>query len=296
MQSFPHSKQSSAAIKPVELINLERQLCNQMGIYKAMKTTVRLTCLSLLLAGIFSASTTMACTIGAWNGGVSGSPIADSPAAVSRVSGECAMKLAAPGSVKDTSPEAEPAAIIRFYVYAQLSAGTPVIFEAFSDDDATASLLTVSFDGTNFVFDAGADASSNVPGKSGWNLVELSWTGGDSMDYWVNADATVEAATGSVFAAAGTMESVILGTSETYTGTLTFDDYVSHRSNPVGPSDVCNADSIGDINLLDALEVVDEFFAAPDSPDLAIGSPDCDLSGTVNLLDALEIVDIFFGT
>ena len=68
------------------------------------------------------------------------------------------------------------------------------------------------------------------------------------------------------------------------------------RPTPVGPSDVCNADSLGEINLLDALEVVDEFFAAPDSPDLAIGSPDCDLSGTVNLLDALEVVDIFFGT
>ena len=41
---------------------------------------------------------------------------------------------------------------------------------------------------------------------------------------------------------------------------------------------------------------MDEYFAAPDSPNLAVGSPDCDLSGTVDLLDALEIVDIYFGT
>ena len=268
------------------------------GNYKTMKTAIRLIYLSLFLAGIFSASATMACTIGAWNGGITGTPLAGSPTAVSRVSGECAMQLSTAGSVKDISPDAEPAAIMRFYVFAQLSTGTPVIFEAFSDDGATASLLTVSFDGLDFVFDAGAGSSGSVPGKSGWNLVELSWTGGGAMDYWVNVDSLDQATTetGSVSAAAGTMESVILGTSDSYTGTLTFDDYEAHRSTPVGPADICNADGIGEINLLDALEIVDEFFATPDSPDLAIGSPDCDLSGTVNLLDALDVVDIFFGT
>jgi len=259
-----------------------------------MKTLTRLIYLSALIVGTLGASTAIACTTSLWVGGETGTPLAGSPADVSRVTGLCAMKLSEAGSVKDTSPSVETTANIRFYVYAQLSAGTPVIFEAFSDDGATASLLTVSFDGSNFVFDAGNGASGNVPGKSGWNLVELAWTGGSTMDYWVNADATSESATGSVSAAAGTMESVILGTSDSYTGTLTFDDYESHRTTAVGLSDICNADGIGGIDLLDALEVVDEFFAGPGNPDLAVGSPDCNLSGTVDLLDALDIVDIFF--
>jgi len=251
----------------------------------------------LLLTGSFFASTSMACTTSQWNGGVTGTPLADSPLTVSRVSGLCAMQLNAIGGVTDNSPSVEPTAIIRFYVFAQLNSGAPVIFEAFSADDGGGdSLITVTFDGTNFDFDAGVASSGPVSGAAGWNLVELAWTGDSSMDYWVNADSTLSPATGSVTAAAGTMESVFLGTANAPDGMVTFDDYVSHRTTPVGPSDVCNADSIGEINLLDALEVVDEFFAAPNSPDLAIGVPDCDLSGTVNLLDALAIVDIFFGT
>jgi len=261
-----------------------------------MKSVTRLIHASLLIAGAFSTSVAIACTTSLWNGGVDGTPVTGSPGDVSRVSGLCAMELTAAGSVKDTSPSAEPAAFVRFYVKGQLSAGAPVIFEAFTAGDA--SLLTVTFDGSNFVFYAGDDTSAAVPGNAGWNLVELSWTGGGVMEYWVNTDATQVASLGSVTAIAGTMDSVILGNrvDDVYTGTLTFDDYESRRSTPVGPSDVCNADSLGEINLLDALEIVDEFFAAPDSPDLAIGSPDCDLSGTVNLLDALEVVDIFFGT
>lgn len=251
----------------------------------------------LVLTGAFFASSSMACTTSLWNGGETGTPLADSPLAVSRVSGLCAMKLDAAGGVTDNSPSVEPTANIRFYVFAELNSGNPVIFEAFSADDAGGtSLIAVTFDGTNFDIDAGSTSSGPVPGTAGWNLVELAWTGGASMDYWVNADATVDAATGSVTAAAGTLESVVLGAADSLAGEVTFDDYEAHRTTPVGPADVCNADSIGEINLLDALDVVDEFFAAPNSPDLAIGSPDCDLSGTVNLLDALDIVDIFFGT
>jgi len=176
-----------------------------------MKTATRLIALAALLSGTFFVSSALACTTGAWVGGTTGSPIAGSPAAVSRVSGLCAMQLEAAGSVKDTSPEAEATVIARFYVYAQLTSGNPVIFEAFSDDGATASLLTVTFDGTNFAFDAGAGGSGNVAGKSGWNQIELKWTGGTGMEYWVNADASTDDATGIVGAAAGTMESVILG-------------------------------------------------------------------------------------
>lgn len=260
-----------------------------------MKTIRLPSQLALLSACMLFSLSSLACTTDLWIGGITGTPIADSPAAsVSRVSGECAMKLSAAGSVKDTNPVAEPQVFIRFYVYAQLNAGTPVIFEAFSDDGATASLLNVTFDGTNFGFDAGSDLSGPVLGKSGWNLVEVAWTGGGTMDYWVNVDSS-ETATGTVTAAAGLMESVVLGTTDTLDGMLTFDDYVSHRETPIGQSDICNADGLNAVDLLDALEVIDEYFASPQAPDLAAGSPDCDLSGAVDLLDALDIIDIYFG-
>jgi hypothetical protein len=201
------------------------------------------------------------------------------------------MKLTAPGSVKDTSPAAEPAAIIRFYVYAQLSSGTPVIFEAFSDENATASLLTVSIDGLNFVFDAGDGASGNVQGKSGWNLIELSWTGGGTMDYWVNTDSTSTAATGSVSAAAGTMESVILGTSDAFSGSLTFDDYESHRSTPVGGLLAGDGNNDGAINSGDINVIVNEFLFG----NLGGGVVDCNLDGAINSGDINCVVQIFLG-
>lgn len=255
-----------------------------------MKSVTQLILPSLVLIGSFFASNTMACTTSLWNGGETGSPVADSPLTVSRVSGVCAMKLDAPGSVTDNSPSIEAAANIRFYVYADLSSGTPVVFEAFSAEDGGGnSLITVSFDGTNFVFDAGAGASGNVPGTTGWNLVEMAWTGGSTMDYWVNADSTLSPATGNVSAAAGTMESVVLGTEDAFTGSLTFDSYEAHRSSPVGAllaGDGNNDDAInsGDINV-----IVNEFL----SSNLGEGIPDCNLDGAVNSGDINCVVAIF---
>jgi len=201
-----------------------------------MKTVNRLVFVCLFIFGAFSTSTAMACTTALWLGAETGTPVAGSPAAVSRVSGLCAMQLtAAGGSVTDNSPSVETTAIIRFYVFAQLASGTPVIFEAFSGNDGGgSSLITVTIDGSNFIFNAGSGPSAPVAGKSGWNLVELAWTGGANMEYWVNTDATSVGSQGSVAAAAGTMESVVLGAAGTLDGKLTFDDYESHRSTAVG--------------------------------------------------------------
>lgn len=261
-----------------------------------MKTSKFSVQLLILFLFSFLSSYATACTTAAWSGGVTGSPEAGSPSDnIPRISGLCAMQLTAAGSVKDTSPVAEPTIIARFYVKADLNSGTPVIFEAFSDDAATTSLISVTFDGTDFVFSAGDGASDPVPGETGWNLVELSWVGGTGMSFWVNADSSGPE-TGSISASAGTVESVVLGSPSVLDGKLVFDDYESHRTTGIGPSDVCNADAIGSVDLLDALEVIDEYFSTPQAPDLAVGSPDCDLSGAVDLLDALKIIDLYFGT
>lgn len=248
-----------------------------------MKSISQLILPVLILIGSFFASSSMACTTSLWNGGVTGTPIADSPLAVSRVFGLCAMKLDATGGVTDNSPSVEPTAIIRFYVFAQLNSGAPVIFEAFSADDAAGtSLITVTFDGTNFVFGAGAALSGAVPGTAGWNLVELDWTGGGTMEYWVNTDSNTEAALGNVTAIAGTMESVMLGTSDTLDGSLTFDDYEAHRDAPVGPLEM-----IGDANNDDAINILDIGVITSEIllTGLGEGKPDCNLDGSVNILD-----------
>ena len=255
-----------------------------------MKTAIRLIALAVIMSGTFFVSSALACTTSAWSSATTGTTADDPTNGVPRVSGLCGLEVTGAGHVVDTSPAAEATVIARFYVYAQLTSGTPVIFEAFSDDGATASLLSVTFDGTDFIFDAGAGASAGVPGKSGWNLVELKWTGGTGMDYWVNADASTDALTGTVGAAAGTMESVVLGATTAIDGTLVFDDYESHRSLAVGPSDVCNADGVSDVNINDVLAVVDEIFNST----LAPGAPDCDLTSAVDINDVLAIVDIIF--
>jgi hypothetical protein len=246
--------------------------------------------LALLSTCILFSLSSLACTTDLWNGGTTGAPLADSPSAVSRVSGLCAMQLSAAGSVKDTSPVQEPSVFIRFYVYAQLNGGTPVIFEAFSDDGATASLLNVTFDGTNFGFEAGGTASGLVAGESGWNLVEMAWTGGGTMDYWVNVDSS-ETATGTVTAAAGLMESVVLGTTDTLDGMLTFDDYVSHRETPIGGLLAGDGNFDGDINSGDVNVVVNEFLFNT----LGNGVVDCNLDGSVNSGDVNCVVAIFLG-
>lgn len=258
-----------------------------------MKASIRLiqtiTLLGLLLYGLNS----MACTTDAWTGGVAGTPLPGSPTpeGVSRVSGLCGMALDAPGSVKDTSPVTEADAYIRFYVLADLASGGPVILEGFSDDAATASLFTVTFDGVNFEFDAGDGASGPVPGMSGWNMIEMYWAGGTGIDFWVNTD-SADPPDGSISAAAGTLESVVMGATGTFDGTLTFDHYESHRDTPIGPALICDANADDAFSLSDILDVINEVYGAPSV--LAVGQPDCNMDGSMSLSDILDTIQVVY--
>lgn len=246
---------------------------------------------TICLVTLYSfSSVAFACTTDGWNGGVTGSPVADSPTTVSRVSGLCGMELAGEGSVKDISPVNESTFIARFYVKGPVDSGTPVIFEAFSDDAATASLISVTFDGSSFVFNGGSGNSAPIAGNpTGWNLVELSWTSSTGMSVWVNADSNSDPATDdSIGASGGTVESVVLGAQGSFTGTLSFDDYVSHRETPIGGVVLGDADNNAAVSLADATAILIE--ARPFGAVLAEGVPDCNLDGQVTLADASRVL------
>jgi len=254
-----------------------------------MKTMTRIIQISVLLVATFSMSAAVACTAGAWNGGVTGNPaIAAEPApetALPRVSGKCALTLEAAGTVKDTSPVAEPKAYIRFYVMGSPGSEVP-IFEGHSDDAAIAGdpLFEVRFDATTFDFDTGA-AAEEAPGRPGWNMIQLAWIGGTTLDYTVNAG-TADEVSGQIAAAPGTLESVILGTSEALGGTLVFDDYEAHRETPVDGLLIGDSDNSGAVNVFDILAILKEInrFA----PVIQEGTPDCNMDGAVNVFDILD--------
>ena len=259
-----------------------------------MKTMTRIIQLSVLLVAACSMSAAVACTTGAWSGGVTGdpAPLGDTPeTALPRVSGVCAMTLTDTGSVKDESPVGEDEVYIRFYVLGDLSEET-VIFEAFSNDSAAdgTELISITFDGANFVFDAGAGASPDVPGKPlvagkpGWNMIQLSWLKNDTMAYAVNAD-TSEIQTGSVAATDDFMESVILGTEADLNALgdkLIFDDYESHRETPVAGLLMGDVNGSGALSIADVIGLFNELNGT-----LATGQPDCNSSGSISIADVI---------
>jgi hypothetical protein len=187
----------------------------------------------------------------------------------------------------------------RFYVLNDLSGvGEVDIFEAYSDDAATSPLFKVSLDGSTFVFNAtdAGGTTGEAAASSGWNLIEFDWDSDSStFSYWVNADASVDPETGIEDAGSGSVEAVRLGAPNGFapqTGKLTFDAFESRRTTAAGPLVACDAQGDTDIDINDALAVVDEVFGVPAV--LASGQPDCDSNGDININDVLAIVDIVF--
>jgi len=257
--------------------------------FKTMKIMTRIAQLSVLLVATFSMSAAMACTTSAWSA-VTGNPApldGEPEVALPRISGTCAMTLTAAGSVKDTSPAAETKVFIRFYVLGDISSDV-IIFEAFSNDSAApeTSMVSVTFDGTNFVFDAGVAPSADVPGKAliggkaPWNMIQLSWLKNGTMAYTVNGGTDEEQA-GTVDATDDFMESVVLGSVADPGGTLIFDDYESHRETAV------DGLLIADGNSDDLVDVADIVIARNEAlgRGLASGTPDCTLDGEVDVAD-----------
>jgi hypothetical protein len=241
----------------------------------------------------------MACTTDSWNGGASGLATADSPPAVARVSEFCGLRLTGIGHVQDNNPDAHTQFIARFFALVQVTgSGQADLFVAYPNETPSNSLFDISFDGSNFDFDASGagGGTGTTAAQSGWNLIEIEYNSGGTFSFWVNADATVDPVTGSFAAGSGAVDAVRLGLPNGLGGfsggAVTFDDYESHSSTPVGTVQFGDANGDGNVNSGDTVSIINENLGDV----LASGVPDCNRDGNVNSGDTVCIINQWLGS
>jgi hypothetical protein len=257
---------------------------------------------NLCVVIVFSISTSsaFACTTDAWLGGAVGAITPDDPLnGVARVKGTCGLEVTGPGHVMDGSPFEDANFIGHFYFFPQFTgSGTTDLFVAYSNEAGTTELFSVRYDGTNVIFDAtggaGGTSVSFPADPTHWNLVEFTWSSGNSGSLWVNSDATSDPADQTFTSGTGMVESVKLGAPNGFGGfggKVSFDEYEAHRVQQVGMLLAGDADLDDLINSSDINAIVDEFLFDV----LAEGVIDCNLDGLVDSGDINCVVDIFLG-
>jgi len=245
---------------------------------------------------LFSGSA-FACSVAAWGANTGGT--AGSPLAIPRYSELCAFEVTGQHHVQSNFAS-DTRYRVRFYVLDGLTgSGSVDIFEAYGNEAPSGPLFKVSFDGSQFTFNATAagGTSTTVAGKNGWNVVELDWTSGGQMRFWLNADATPDInPTGTVNAGTGTVEAIRLGAPNglgTQTGKLVFDAFESHRTTPIGLLLVGDANGNSSVNIFDMIGIQNEILNPATS--LAVGQPDCNENGSVNVFDMICVQNIILG-
>ncbi|MFP4277879.1 MAG: hypothetical protein ACLFQC_07250 [Wenzhouxiangella sp.] len=279
----------------------------------------------LMLVGWSATTHARSCTIDNWEGGAvnpESLTAADAAAGNSRYAGPCSLAVDLSQSmsyVVDPTPAgaAEPSYIVRFYFNPNDNAddGSPLIIFAANDandgtgDDsvqvwynvesadpfqASAGALTVAVANDSGGVDEINFAASEL-NASGWNSIEIVWNSqvdasilasvNGGSDLSVVADTDSKIIESALLGYVGTAEGVTLSSQ----GVIFFDDFDSRRSSRPGRLLACDADSDGDLNVLDALSVLREI--GPDEI-LAAGQPDCDEDGGINVLDALAILNL----
>jgi hypothetical protein len=237
-----------------------------------------------------------ACSTDAWNGGISGAATPASPPDAARVSELCGLRLTNTGYVQDNSP-AHAGFIARFYVLPQLTgSGEADLFIAYSSETPSGVLFDIAYNGTNFVFDAsGTGGVGSAPAVPGWNLIEVEFNSGGTFSFWLNSDATTDAATGSFASSSGTVQAIRLGLPSGrggFTGgAVTFDAYESHATTPVGPLLIGDSNGSGAISGLDLVVIQNEILGFG----LASGQPDCNRNGAVSGIDLVCVQNIILG-
>jgi hypothetical protein len=264
-----------------------------------MKNMERVIFGSILLIGLGFSLQTQACTTDGW-ASVSNIPTngnAGSPTAVSRYSEFCALAVTGTSYVQSNAAS-DTRYFGRLYVYPNLTgAGTVDILIAYSDEAATTELFIISYDGTDFIFDAGGagGTSASTAAFSGWNLVEFEYdSDSGNFNYWVNVawnfdTLSYAAPTGTFTSGSGTVEAVQLGAPNGLggnTGTITFDAYEAHRTTSVGALLVGDANGNGSITVADVVSVLNELAGT-----LQSGQPDCNENGGVTVADAVCLIN-----
>jgi len=256
---------------------------------------------SVVLLGLGLGFNAEACSTDGWLGGASGSYVADSPPTIARYSEFCALSVTGQAHVQSNFASNETRYRARFYVLDSLTgAGTVDIFEAYDDENAVgaaSAVFKISFNGSQFTFDAtdAGGGSTTIASVNGWNIIEFDWTSGGNFDLWVNADAVNDAATGSVAAGTGDVDAVRLGAPNgfsTQTGRVNFDAFESHRTTPVGPLLVGDANGNQSVNIFDMIGIQNEIL---NPANLAAGQPDCNANGSVNVFDMICVQNIILG-
>jgi len=266
-----------------------------------MKNMERVIFGSILLIGLGFSLQTQACTTTGWadSSNIPGSGEAGSPTTVSRYSEFCALEVTGTSYVQSNAAS-DTRYIGRFYFLPKTSgAGTVDILIAYSDQavtDITTDLFTISYNGTEFKFDAteAGGGFASAAASSGWNLVEFEYDS-DSGDfnYWVNVAwdfnaLSYAAPTGTFASGTGTVEAVQLGAPNGmggFTGEITFDAYEAHRTTSVGALLAGDANGDSAINILDLGTVRIELLNPGVLESLAPGTPDCNSDGNINILD-----------
>lgn len=252
------------------------------------KILVKLIAASFALIGMESA---MACSIAAWTntgagGGATGTPIAGEPddaTPVARYSGRCGLMATAPGNyVTDVSPAAEPAYIAQFYAFTGATGAT--VFQALNAANAT--MINVSYDGTNFVFTTNGGGTASLPATANrWYRVRLNWRNNAAMQVQIQGNGSNTPQNATLSAApngADVIDTARLGwISGGTTGTVNVDVFESRRNTL--PLPACRGDATGDglINVQDRGRITGEIAQTT----LSTGQPDANENGAVQVND-----------
>lgn len=267
--------------------------------------------LATLVIGFTLGGTALACSTDGWDA-ESGMVAVGQPFGavgpdingVARFEEFCGLVATDTGHVQTNSPEHQRVRA-RLYVWPNLALdvrGASVaadVIVLFSDEGGASPLAAISWNDGFWELDATANGGgfASTPATPGWTPLEMDWDPATSMVHlWVGTDATTELATISVASGpAATAQSARVGLPNglgSHTGEVYVDSVEMHNETGVGLLNHCDANGDADVNVNDAVAVIDEVFQVA----LAPGMPDCDLSGgTINVNDAVAVIDVIFG-
>jgi hypothetical protein len=261
---------------------------------------VKMKTLALVAAaglGLIGAPSVFACSILAWNGGPTGTPVAgrpsDTPTPTARYSGQCGLRSTATAQfVTDNTPTAEQTFRARFYVYTGLASGSAVVYEALNAATPPLRQIAVTYnrDAGNLSFATTGPTPQTIPVvPDRWYSVELNWSrAATNMGVTVQGAAATTPVTATVAGVGATdqIDTARLGwVSGTGVGSINADAYESRRTNSIGR--LCRGDANNDnvLGIADRVQITTEAGGGA----LAAGQPDVNEDGVIAIADRVII-------